>query len=87
MMVSPTMAQAHGMEQNIGFRESEALLVLDELLNHKESEGGFDFAFVDPDNGKNIVFETNNSMKSRRQYTEKFQSLGLTSVTQDEIFS
>ncbi|KAL0793332.1 hypothetical protein Bca101_064709 [Brassica carinata] len=32
--------------------------------------------------GKNIVFVTNNSMKSRRQYAEKFQSLGLTSVTQ-----
>ncbi|CAN7091640.1 unnamed protein product [Brassica rapa subsp. narinosa] len=37
--------------------------------------------------GKNIVFVTNNSMKSRRQYAEKFRSLGLTSVTQDEIFS
>lgn len=32
--------------------------------------------------GKNIVFVTNNSMKSRRQYAEKFRSLGLTSVTQ-----
>ncbi|KAF2573822.1 hypothetical protein F2Q70_00002337, partial [Brassica cretica] len=37
--------------------------------------------------GKNIVFVTNNSMKSRRQYAEKFRSLGLASVTQDEIFS
>ncbi|KFK31349.1 hypothetical protein AALP_AA6G100700 [Arabis alpina] len=37
--------------------------------------------------GKNVVFVTNNSMKSRRQYAEKFRSLGLTSVTQDEIFS
>ncbi|VVB08298.1 unnamed protein product [Arabis nemorensis] len=37
--------------------------------------------------GKNVVFVTNNSMKSRRQYAEKFGSLGLTSVTQNEIFS
>jgi len=37
--------------------------------------------------GKNVVFVTNNSMKSRRQYAEKFQSLGLVSVTQEEILS
>lgn len=37
--------------------------------------------------GKNIVFVTNNSMKSRRQYAEKFRSLGLTSVTQVWFFS
>ncbi|KAF8113982.1 hypothetical protein N665_0043s0054 [Sinapis alba] len=38
-----------GVEHKIDFRESEALPVLDELLNHKENEGGFDFAFVDAD--------------------------------------
>ncbi|CAA7034351.1 unnamed protein product [Microthlaspi erraticum] len=37
--------------------------------------------------GKNVVFVTNNSMKSRRQYAEKFKSLGLVSVTQEEILS
>ncbi|KAG7572708.1 HAD-like superfamily [Arabidopsis suecica] len=37
--------------------------------------------------GKNVVFVTNNSVKSRRQYAEKFRSLGVPSVTQDEIFS
>jgi phosphoglycolate phosphatase len=37
--------------------------------------------------GKNVVFVTNNSVKSRRQYAEKFRSLGVTSITQDEIFS
>lgn len=36
--------------------------------------------------GKKLVFVTNNSTKSRRQYANKFQSLGI-SVTQDEIFS
>ncbi|KAK2636839.1 hypothetical protein Ddye_031631 [Dipteronia dyeriana] len=36
--------------------------------------------------GKKLVFVTNNSTKSRRQYAIKFQSLGL-SVTEDEIFS
>ncbi|KAJ0251392.1 caffeoyl-CoA O-methyltransferase [Hirschfeldia incana] len=38
-----------GVEHKIDFRESEALPVLDELLNHKENEGGYDFAFVDAD--------------------------------------
>ncbi|CAN6922564.1 unnamed protein product [Brassica oleracea] len=38
-----------GVEHKIDFRESEALPVLDELLNHEENEGGFDFAFVDAD--------------------------------------
>ncbi|ESW19572.1 hypothetical protein PHAVU_006G136400 [Phaseolus vulgaris] len=36
--------------------------------------------------GKKIVFVTNNSWKSRSQYAQKFQSLGI-SVSQDEIFS
>ncbi|GMN36685.1 hypothetical protein TIFTF001_006227 [Ficus carica] len=36
--------------------------------------------------GKRLVFVTNNSTKSRRQYAEKFQSLGI-SVNEDEIFS
>ncbi|KAG6619744.1 hypothetical protein I3843_09G107800 [Carya illinoinensis] len=36
--------------------------------------------------GKKLVFVTNNSTKSRRQYANKFQSLGI-SVTEDEIFS
>ncbi|KAK6932884.1 hypothetical protein RJ641_002508 [Dillenia turbinata] len=36
--------------------------------------------------GKKLVFVTNNSRKSRRQYAAKFQSLGL-SVNEDEIFS
>lgn len=36
--------------------------------------------------GKKLVFVTNNSTKSRRQYANKFESLGI-SVTEDEIFS
>ncbi|GAB2302716.1 Phosphoglycolate phosphatase 2 [Dionaea muscipula] len=36
--------------------------------------------------GKNLVFVTNNSSKSRRQYAKKFHSLGI-SVSEDEIFS
>ncbi|KAK3007160.1 hypothetical protein RJ639_017240 [Escallonia herrerae] len=36
--------------------------------------------------GKKLVFVTNNSTKSRRQYANKFRSLGIT-VTEDEIFS
>ncbi|KAL0835087.1 hypothetical protein Bca101_086976 [Brassica carinata] len=36
-----------GVVHKIDFRKSEPLPVLDELLNHKENEGGFDFAFVD----------------------------------------
>ncbi|KVI01134.1 phosphoglycolate phosphatase 2 [Cynara cardunculus var. scolymus] len=36
--------------------------------------------------GKKLVFVTNNSTKSRRQYAQKFQSLGI-SVTEEEIFS
>ncbi|XP_030968123.1 phosphoglycolate phosphatase 2 [Quercus lobata] len=35
--------------------------------------------------GKKLVFVTNNSTKSRRQYAKKFQSLGI-SVSEDEIF-
>ncbi|XP_010245044.1 PREDICTED: phosphoglycolate phosphatase 2 [Nelumbo nucifera] len=36
--------------------------------------------------GKKIVFVTNNSTKSRKQYAKKFHSLGLV-VSEDEIFS
>ncbi|KAL5769405.1 hypothetical protein ACOSP7_015947 [Xanthoceras sorbifolium] len=36
--------------------------------------------------GKKLVFVTNNSTKSRRQYANKFHSLGV-SVTENEIFS
>uniref|UniRef100_A0A7C8ZIQ1 Phosphoglycolate phosphatase n=1 Tax=Opuntia streptacantha TaxID=393608 RepID=A0A7C8ZIQ1_OPUST len=36
--------------------------------------------------GKKLVFVTNNSTKSRRQYATKFHSLGI-SVSEDEIFS
>ncbi|KAG7034022.1 Phosphoglycolate phosphatase 2, partial [Cucurbita argyrosperma subsp. argyrosperma] len=36
--------------------------------------------------GKKLVFVTNNSSKSRRQYAKKFYSLGI-SVSEDEIFS
>ncbi|KAE7995196.1 hypothetical protein FH972_000021 [Carpinus fangiana] len=35
--------------------------------------------------GKKLVFVTNNSTKSRRQYAKKFQSLGI-SINEDEIF-
>jgi caffeoyl-CoA O-methyltransferase len=38
-----------GVEHKIDFKESEALPALDELLNNKVNEGGFDFAFVDAD--------------------------------------
>ncbi|XP_050211922.1 phosphoglycolate phosphatase 2 [Mercurialis annua] len=36
--------------------------------------------------GKKLVFVTNNSSKSRKQYAKKFHSLGI-SVSEDEIFS
>ncbi|KAF5191595.1 Phosphoglycolate phosphatase [Thalictrum thalictroides] len=36
--------------------------------------------------GKKLIFVTNNSTKSRKQYANKFLKLGLT-VTEDEIFS
>nr|GMC55491.1 phosphoglycolate phosphatase 2 [Ipomoea batatas] len=36
--------------------------------------------------GKKLVFVTNNSTKSRKQYAKKFQSLGIP-VSEDEIFS
>ncbi|KAI4311854.1 hypothetical protein MLD38_036717 [Melastoma candidum] len=36
--------------------------------------------------GKKLVFVTNNSRKSRRQYSKKFQSLAI-SVSEDEIFT
>ncbi|XP_050218493.1 probable caffeoyl-CoA O-methyltransferase At4g26220 [Mercurialis annua] len=38
-----------GVEHKIDFIESEALPVLDKLVKDHESEGGFDFAFVDAD--------------------------------------
>ncbi|RXH85762.1 hypothetical protein DVH24_014346 [Malus domestica] len=38
------------------------------------------------DGGKKLVFVTNNSTKSRKQYADKFLSLGI-SVSEDEIFS
>lgn len=37
--------------------------------------------------GKKLVFVTNNSTKSRKQYAHKFHSLGIPDVTQEEIFS
>ncbi|MCL7046819.1 hypothetical protein MKW94_021375 [Papaver nudicaule] len=37
--------------------------------------------------GKKLVFVTNNSTKSRKQYAEKFHSLGITTVSEEEIFS
>ncbi|GFS45932.1 2-phosphoglycolate phosphatase 2 [Actinidia rufa] len=36
--------------------------------------------------GKKLIFVTNNSTKSRRQYAKKFHSLGI-AVTEEEIFS
>uniref|UniRef100_A0A0D3H4B3 Phosphoglycolate phosphatase n=3 Tax=Oryza TaxID=4527 RepID=A0A0D3H4B3_9ORYZ len=36
--------------------------------------------------GKKLVFVTNNSRKSRRQYSKKFRALGL-EVTEEEIFT
>ncbi|CAH2077901.1 unnamed protein product [Thlaspi arvense] len=42
-----------GVEHKIDFIESEAIPVLDELLNDKANEGGFDFAFVDADKVNN----------------------------------
>ncbi|KAL9684706.1 hypothetical protein QQ045_022147 [Rhodiola kirilowii] len=41
---------------------------------------------LSPENGKKLVFVTNNSRKSRKKYAKKFQSLGIT-VHEDEIFS
>ncbi|XP_022729918.1 probable caffeoyl-CoA O-methyltransferase At4g26220 [Durio zibethinus] len=38
-----------GVEHKINFIESQALPVLDKLLQNKENEGSFDFAFVDAD--------------------------------------
>ncbi|PKI51397.1 probable caffeoyl-CoA O-methyltransferase At4g26220 [Punica granatum] len=38
-----------GVEHKIDFMESEALPVLDKLLENKTNEGSFDFAFVDAD--------------------------------------
>ncbi|XP_065851393.1 probable caffeoyl-CoA O-methyltransferase At4g26220 [Euphorbia lathyris] len=40
-----------GVEHKINFIESPALPVLDKLLEHKENEGSYDFAFVDADKG------------------------------------
>ncbi|CAH9136437.1 unnamed protein product [Cuscuta epithymum] len=36
--------------------------------------------------GKKLVFVTNNSTKSRKQFSKKFHTLGIT-VSEDEIFS
>ncbi|XP_008242438.1 PREDICTED: probable caffeoyl-CoA O-methyltransferase At4g26220 [Prunus mume] len=38
-----------GVQHKIDFIESEALPVLDKLLEHHENEGSFDFAFIDAD--------------------------------------
>ncbi|XP_010433534.1 PREDICTED: probable caffeoyl-CoA O-methyltransferase At4g26220 [Camelina sativa] len=45
-----------GVEHKIDFRESEALPALEELLNDKGNEGGFDFAFVDADKVNNCNY-------------------------------
>ena len=37
--------------------------------------------------GKRLIFVTNNSTKSRRQYAEKFRKLGIESVSEEDIFS
>ena len=37
--------------------------------------------------GKRLIFVTNNSTKSRKQYLSKFESLGLTGMKPEEIFS
>lgn len=44
----PTIQKA-GVEHKINFIESQALPILDELLEDKEKEGSFDFAYVDAD--------------------------------------
>ncbi|KAA8523217.1 hypothetical protein F0562_009640 [Nyssa sinensis] len=41
--------QKAGVEHKINFIESQALPILDQLLENKENEGSFDFAFVDAD--------------------------------------
>ncbi|TYI71449.1 hypothetical protein E1A91_D08G295800v1 [Gossypium mustelinum] len=41
--------QKAGVEHKINFIESQALPVLDKLLQNKDNEGSFDFAFVDAD--------------------------------------
>ncbi|KAK9947903.1 hypothetical protein M0R45_003499 [Rubus argutus] len=42
-----------GVEHKIDFIESEAVPVLDKLLEHPENEGSFDFAYVDADKVNN----------------------------------
>ncbi|KAK9947902.1 hypothetical protein M0R45_003499 [Rubus argutus] len=42
-----------GVEHKIDFIESEAVPVLDKLLEHSENEGSFDFAYVDADKVNN----------------------------------
>ncbi|PRQ46776.1 putative flavone 3'-O-methyltransferase [Rosa chinensis] len=42
-----------GVEHKIDFTESEAVPVLDKLLEHPENEGSFDFAYVDADKVNN----------------------------------
>jgi ribonucleotide monophosphatase NagD (HAD superfamily) len=43
-------------------------------------------AFFYSSKDKRLIFVTNNSTKSRTKYVEKFQSLGLHGVNEDEIF-
>lgn len=45
-----------GVEHKIEFIESEALPILDKLLEHKNNEGCFDFAFVDADKNNYLSY-------------------------------
>ncbi|WZY69635.1 hypothetical protein YC2023_001875 [Brassica napus] len=73
-----------GVEDKIDFRKSEPLPVLDELLNHKEKEGGFDFAFVDdadkgPEGkiqGKRIAHELNKKLSADKRVQISQVALG-----------
>ncbi|KAL7170967.1 hypothetical protein ACSBR2_035761 [Camellia fascicularis] len=48
--------QKAGVEHKIDFIQSPALPVLDKLLEDKENEGPFDFAFVDADKGNYLNY-------------------------------
>ncbi|KAL7170968.1 hypothetical protein ACSBR2_035761 [Camellia fascicularis] len=48
--------QKAGVEHKIDFIQSPALPVLDKLLEDKEKEGAFDFAFVDADKGNYLNY-------------------------------
>ncbi|KAL7167967.1 hypothetical protein ACSBR2_038405 [Camellia fascicularis] len=48
--------QKAGVEHKIDFIQSPALPVLDKLLEDKENEGAFDFAFVDADKGNYLNY-------------------------------